>query len=50
MGVDHRRAHVFVAQELLYGPDIAAIFQQAWLGVGLGLGSDIGNFIGNDSL
>jgi hypothetical protein len=28
MGVDHRRTHVFVAQELLDGADVIARFQQ----------------------
>ena len=28
MGVDHRGAHVIVAQELLNGPDIASIFEE----------------------
>jgi len=28
MGVDHRRAHVLVAQELLEGPNVIAILEQ----------------------
>jgi len=28
MGIDHGRAHIRVAQELLDGPDVVAIFQE----------------------